>query len=86
MNTLAPDNAMLVLALKSISDCVCISDMNDKIIFVNDSFLSAYGYTSEELLGQPVSMVRSVDNAPEKISGIIDGTLKGGWRGELLNR
>jgi PAS domain S-box-containing protein len=86
MNTIEPDNAMLVLALKSISDCVCISDMNDNITFVNDTFLKTYGYTREELMGKPVSFVRSDNNNPEKISGIFPGTLMGGWKGELLNQ
>ncbi|MCX6267095.1 MAG: PAS domain S-box protein [Bacteroidetes bacterium] len=85
MKTLAPDNAMLVLALKSISDCVCISDIDDNIIFVNESFTKTYGYTTEELLGKPVSMVRSENNCPVKISVILPETLKGGWRGELVN-
>ena len=86
MNTLNPDNAMLVLALKSISDCVCISDMDDRIIFVNEAFLRTYGYTQEELIGEPVSMVRGNNNDPEKVAGIFKATLRGGWRGELMNR
>jgi len=86
MNTRIPDNAMLVLALKSISDCVCLSDMDDNIIFVNDSFLKAYGYTEEELLGKPISIIRSDSNSPEKVSDIYYKTLKGCWRGELMNR
>ncbi len=86
MKTPVPDNEMLVLALKSISDCVCISDMEDNIIFVNEAFLKTYGYTRDELLGKPVSMVRSDNNCPDKISEILPGTMKGGWRGELNNR
>jgi len=86
MNALIPDNAMLVLALKSIGDCVCISDMDDKIIFVNEAFLKTYGFSLEELLGKPVSIVRATNNDPEKTAGIFPATLKGGWRGELINQ
>ena len=86
MNLQSPDNAMLVLALKSISDCVCISDMDDNIIFVNETFLKTYGYSQDELLGKPVKTVRSENNILGKVSGIVSETLKGGWRGELISR
>ncbi|MFZ4520342.1 MAG: PAS domain S-box protein [Bacteroidales bacterium] len=86
MKKMAPDSAMLALALKNISDCVCITDMNDNLIFVNDSFFRMYGYTRDELIGKHISMVRSEEVSHEKAAGIYEGTLKGGWRGELVNR
>ena len=86
MNTPAPDNSMLVLALKSISDCVCISDMDDNFIFMNESFLCTYGYNNEELIGKHISTVRSANNDPQKVSEILSETLKGGWKGELINK
>jgi PAS domain S-box-containing protein len=86
MNTPVPDNAMLVLALKSISECVCISDMDDNFIFVNEAFLKTYGFTWSELVGHHIKIVRSENNDPDKIAAILPGTLKGGWRGELMNR
>ncbi|HNY03327.1 MAG TPA: PAS domain S-box protein [Bacteroidales bacterium] len=86
MKTPVPDNAMLVLALRHISDGVCISDMNDHIIYVNDSFAGMYGYSEEELLGKPVGMIRSDSNLPEVVNGIFNATLEGGWKGELMNR
>ncbi len=78
--------SMLALALKSISECVCISDMNDNIVFVNESFIRTYGYSSDELMGNQVGMVRSEHNDPEKISGIFPQTLMGGWKGEMVNK
>jgi len=86
MTKFKPDNKMLVLALKSISDCVCISDMDDIIIFVNDSFCYTYGYHYDELVGQSISILRSDNNDPNTLAGIFQNTLQGGWRGELLNR
>ena len=86
MNSLEPDKSMLALALKSIGNCVCISDLNDNIIFVNESFSQTFGYSIEELRGKPINVVRSDYNDPEKVSVIFAETLKGGWRGELMNR
>ncbi len=77
--------SMLALALKSISECVCISDLDDNILFVNESFLRTYGYSFDELVGKPVSMVRSESNDPGVINQIMPGTMEGGWRGELMN-
>ena len=52
-------SSMLAFALKSINECVSITDMDDRVIFINESFLKTYGYTEEELLNKPISMVRS---------------------------
>ncbi len=49
--------SMLAHAVKSISESVCITDMNGKIIFVNNSFCNSFSYTYEEILGQPISML-----------------------------
>ena len=77
---------MLAQALKSIRDCVSITDLEDNILFVNDAFAKTYGYSPAELFAQSVSMVRS-DNNPERVmKEILPATLRGGWGGEILNR
>ncbi len=73
-------------AIRSISECVSITDMNDVIFFVNESFLKAYGYREEELLGKHIGIVRSPNNPPEITQEILPATLNGGWQGELLNK
>ncbi len=77
---------MLAQALKSISEMVGVTDLEDRFIFVNDAFCEAYGYTREEMIGQSVGLVRSVHNSPEVLSEILPSTLRGGWRGEILNK
>lgn len=77
---------MLAHSLKSIKECVSLTDMEDNIIFVNESFLKTYGYNKSELLGKHVSILRSPNN-PETLSrDILFATLNGGWSGELLNK
>lgn len=76
---------LLAHALKSISEAVSITDMSDRVLFLNDAFIKTYGYTLEELKDNPISRVRSVNNSPEVTSNILNQTLKGGWSGELLN-
>jgi len=76
---------MLANAMKSINECVSITDMNDQIIFVNESFLKTYGYTEVEIIGKNASILHS-PNTPQKIvERILPSTLSGRWDGELLN-
>ncbi|HEY3132199.1 MAG TPA: PAS domain S-box protein [Acidobacteriota bacterium] len=77
----------LAYALKSVSECVVITNMQDRMLFFNDAFLKTYGYTEEELLGKHIDIVRSSNNSPEVTNQILPATLEGGgWQGELLNR
>ena len=77
---------MLAFALRSINECVSITDIQDKIIFVNESFRKTYGYTDEELIGKNMLIVRSPNNPLEVVREILPATLRGGWDGEILNR
>ncbi|MCX6175556.1 MAG: PAS domain S-box protein [Ignavibacteriales bacterium] len=77
---------MLAHSLRSINECVSITDMEDKIIFVNESFLKTYGYDENELVGKHMSIVRSPNNPPELVKEILPATIRGGWQGELWNK
>ena len=77
--------SMLAHALKSISESVCITDMNDIITFVNNSFTHTYGYEPEEIIGKHVSIIRSAKNSQMKLNQIQPKTAEGGWTGELIN-
>lgn len=43
---------LLSHAILSTEDCVYITDLNDKITFVNRAFCESYGYKEEEIVGQ----------------------------------
>ncbi|MCX6150291.1 MAG: PAS domain S-box protein [Ignavibacteriales bacterium] len=77
---------MLAHSIKSISECISITDEKNKIIFVNEAFLKTYDYTEKELIGENISIVRPRDTKIEIPADILSGTLKGGWRGEVVNR
>ena len=77
--------ALLAHAIRSISECVSVTDQENKILFVNDAFLKTYGYTRDELLGKPISIVRSTTSEPAA-DDVLLATLRGGWQGELVNR
>ncbi len=77
--------SMLAHTTRSISECISITDMNDKIIYINRAFLKTYKYEEHELLGNSINMVRSPNNPPAVVQDILPATLRGGWQGELLN-
>ncbi len=79
-------NIILAHALKSVSECVWIVNMRDKIVFVNKSFTRVYGYSLEEMINKPVSFIRSEKNDPKVLKKIYPETLAGGWSGELINK
>ncbi len=72
--------------IKSINESISITDINDRILFVNAAFLKTYGYSEEDLIGQHISILRSSNNDQEVISQIIDLTKSSGWQGEIMNR
>jgi PAS domain S-box-containing protein len=77
---------MLAHAVKSISECVSITDMQNKLIFVNDAFIKTYGYSAEELVGKSMNIIRSQKNPVPRLEEIEAETVRGGWQGELINR
>jgi len=78
--------AMLAHAIRNISESVCITDMNDNILFVNSAFLTTYQYAEHELIGNSINIVRSPNNSGDVIKDILPSTISNGWQGELLNR
>ena len=76
---------LLANALKSINDCVSITDLNDKVLFINDAFHDIYGFNETDFKDNGISIISSPNNPHSIISEIAEATRKGGWKGELLN-
>lgn len=78
---------MLAHSLESINECVSITDANNIILYVNNSFVKTYGYSKEELIGRDVSIVQpQSQEVPDIQSNVLNLTKKGGWKGELINK
>ncbi|MBU1099192.1 MAG: PAS domain S-box protein [Bacteroidetes bacterium] len=78
---------LLAHSIKSISECISITDEKDIIIFVNEAFLKTYGYTEKELIGKHISIVQPKGaKSIKNVENILPGTLQGGWKGEVINR
>ncbi len=76
---------MLAHSLKSVNECVSITDEDNRILFVNEAFLKTYGYEENELIGKKIDFLRAPGNKPGIFEEITRTTLNGGWKGELKN-
>ena len=76
---------LLAYAVQSARDLICITDAENRFTFVNQSFVKAYGYSQEEILGRKPDFLYSPKNPPGLCERIFRQTLGGSWRGELLN-
>ena len=70
---------MLAHSLRSASESVAITDLDDNVIYVNEAFRKMYSITDEELVGKPINFERSSKTPPEVFAEILPATLKGGW-------
>ena len=77
---------LMAQTVSSARDCITITDLEDRLIFVNDAFCNTYGYTTEELLGKDISMLRPPGTPVTMTDRILHDTQDGGWHGELMNR
>lgn len=78
---------LLAHSLESVSECVSITDIQNKILFVNDSFVKTYGFSREELIGNKIGMVQSDEISNKQLQKeITEHTIHGGWKGEIINR
>ncbi len=77
---------LLAQTITSTKDSVWITDLDERILFVNTAFLETYGYAEEELLGKPLSFLRSPHVPSDSPQQVLTAALHGGWYGEVLHR
>jgi PAS domain S-box-containing protein len=77
---------LLAHTVKSVAECISITDMNDVILFVNDAFLTTYGYAEGEILGKKIKVTSSPSTPPEFLKEMQRAARMVGWHGEMMNR
>ncbi len=81
----APDNAQLLNALQNVM-VISTTDLQGNITYANDLFCTLTGFTCDELIGQPHSIVRHPD-VPKAVYKDMWDTIKAGrsWTGIVPN-
>ena len=80
------ENKLLAHSIKSIQECVSITNEKNELLYVNDAFCKAYGYSSEELIGKNIRVVHGLSVADDYSDKVAEKTILEGYRGEFLNR
>lgn len=77
---------MLSQALTHLNDCVFVTDLDGRILFVNETLCVTYGYTEDEILGKPAELLWDED-ADQDLLAELEGELPSeGERGECNHR
>ena len=78
---------LLGTALKTSANMVLITDVDAKIVWVNDAFCQQFGYTFKEVIGQNPRILSSGLMTPSIYKELWE-TILGGkiWTGEFVNR
>ncbi|MBK6875559.1 MAG: PAS domain S-box protein [Ignavibacteria bacterium] len=71
-------------AIRSIKDCVYITDLGNNTLFVNPAFEITYGYNQKDILGKEIPIMSAYELSPSLRNDIVNKTLRDGWRGELM--
>lgn len=80
------DTDLMLHTINSVHESISITDLNDRLIFVNKAFTKIYGYEPEEVIGKKTDFLRSDKNDPELLRTVHPSTLQGGWRGRIINK
>jgi len=72
----------LAHALHNASDCIVVSDANDRLIYVNTAFLKIYDYTGDQVIGRHISLLDAGVNG-WSIDALTRRERGEKWRGDL---
>src|SRR5450756_369555 len=77
----------LVAAVEQSADCIVVFDATGKIQYVNLAFTTMTGYSSEEILGQNMTTLRSGLQSEECYEQRWNTICSGrSWQGSMMNR
>ncbi len=72
-------------AIKSINECVVITDCENKVLFINEAFKRIYKYSEEEMIGKDIEKIYSKRIQQQRVREIFGYLLRDGWSGEILH-
>ncbi len=84
---LAQTHQLLITAIEQATETVIITDIDDKIIYINPAFEHTTGYNRAEVIGQSPDILSS-DKHDEAFFQEMRATMRSGqtWRGRIVNK
>lgn len=81
------NQSILQWAFAQSTDGMLVTDLDGKIILVNDAFCRMFGYPREEILGERTTFLRSSYSTPVFYREMWESlNATGEWKGEIVNR
>ncbi len=81
------DRELAAAVFQNAGEAIIVTDEEGNFVEVNPAFSAMTGYTVDEVLGRPVSILKSGRHPPEFYSAMWQGVrLHNGWQGEVWNR
>jgi PAS domain S-box-containing protein len=77
---------LLAFTLDCAHDGFCITDLQQRVLHVNQAFLQIYGYREEELVGRTADLLQARSVTQGQLREITLRTQHGGWSGEVMQR
>lgn len=75
----------LARALARAEGLIAVVDLQNRLVYASQAFLSTYGYTEAEVLGRDPSFFYSPKNPPGLCQSVFQRALEGSWKGEVLS-
>lgn len=76
---------LLAHTMESMAEIATITDLDDRLTYVNQAFLDAYGYRREEILGKHIGVLWSPNNPASLLDDILQQNRAKDWKGEVMN-
>jgi PAS domain S-box-containing protein len=84
---LRQSNQLLVAALESARDGICLTDLHGNMFHVNKALEAMTGYDRQELIGQNPRLFKSSAHSPDFFADLWRTILaRQSWQGEMINR
>lgn len=81
------DLRKLAQAVEQSPESIVITDVDARIEYANDAFLSITGYSREEVLGQNPRILNSGKTPPKTHAALWDALTQGkSWKGQFINK
>jgi len=73
------------IVVDTLSEYVILTDRTGRILLANAPFCQRFGYTPDELVGQPVEFLFSPDLSVDIVDQIITQAMEEGWNGGVVH-